>query len=190
MTLTRFLYDAKGLNASALGGQTVHSPRLLEITTPAPTYALSFTLPLGSLGALSSVHVGLDASFTVGWGQSSTIPEDDAVALAIQLPQVTPGVLGFSLQGVLRTRFGTCNLVELAGQRFVLTFNNVGLSLLGFEFPPGYIIDFLISADPHQSDAAANVAWLLALKREEKERLLLQHQTSMPAVSRSGGHCA
>ncbi len=189
LTLTRFLYDPEGLSASKLGGQSVVSTDLLPISTLETTYGLIFTLPLGSLGALG-VHVSLDARFGIGWGASPTIPDDDAIALTIQLPAITPGFRGFSLQGVLGASFGTCNLIRLDGQRFVLGFNNVGLSVMGMKLPPGYMIDFLISADPHQSSGNSNVAWLLALQKETKDQQLALEAAQPKPLAASTKGCA
>src|SRR6185436_5935644 len=101
--------------------------------TTAPRYALELRLPLGSLGSLSTVQVSLDAGLILGWGPSDTVPQDDAVALWVRLPALTPGVAGYSLQGVLKTSFGEGNLFRFNRQGgrpvYSLLFNNVALKL-------------------------------------------------------------
>jgi hypothetical protein len=169
VTLSGFMYDEKGLGGSRLGGSPLNSPMLTAISTPAPQYALVFTLPLGSLGALSSVHISLDAQLILGWGASATVPDDDAVALHVRLPAVTPGFKGFNLQGVISTKFGDANLVRLE-KVYAILFNNVSLAVAGFQLPPGVVLDFILFADPKEGSKPSlkNLGWFLAYSGESR----------------------
>jgi hypothetical protein len=173
LTLSSFLYAPDGLTAAALGGSTCYAPQFDAARTATPVYALTFTLPLGTLGWLSSLHVALEAKVVVGWGPQTTKREEDGFTIAVQLPQVIPGFRGMNLQGVLKTSVGTANLLRFAKpDTFVLLFNDIKLSLLGFGLPPGYVVDFLIFADPKAAQASlTNLAWMLSARKAEQMAL-------------------
>jgi hypothetical protein len=170
LTLKAFRADPRGLPAL----QVVQFGELNEanLQTPRPHYALDYLLPLGTLGALSSVHASFDAHLIVGWGPHPSMTGSDGVAVAIELPGVTPGFRGMELQGVLKTSFGTANMARFPGsadgggrESYVLSFNDVGLRLFGYKLPPGIIIDALLFAavgDP----ALSNLGWYLGVKQE------------------------
>lgn len=180
MRVSKFTYAAGGMSASSLGALPIHVLELegMGVTSPAvrsypyvtssPQYALEFDLPLGSLGGLSGAHAGLTASLIIGWGPSLLVPDCDAAAVFVQLPAAMAGYGGFNLQGILKTTFGDANLlkVELSnGPVYAILFNNVKLSVLGYSFPPGILIDFTIFAgqpEAGQSANASNIAWFLS----------------------------
>jgi hypothetical protein len=190
LTLRRLIAAAGdgALTASELGGQIVQVVDFTRanLATPSPKYALDFLLPLGTLGALSSVHVSFDAHLIVGWGPHPTIAARDAISIAVQLPGVTPGFRGMELQGILKTSFATANMGRFpyaesanraAGHAYLLSFNDVGLRLFGFKLPPGYVVDALMFAgegDPSLS----NLGWYLGVKPQEDEPLLVGAGTS------------
>lgn len=143
--------------------------------TQSPIYGLSFSISLGTLGSLSSVHTGITASMILGWGPSPTVPDNDAAAVLVQLPSLSAGYQGFDLQGILKTKFGDANLlkVDLDEGRIVyaLLFDNIQLSVFGFNFPPGVLVDFLLFAGnaAHKSSEnseLSNLAWLLSATTE------------------------
>lgn len=144
------------------------APGAWPYVTSSPAYALEFDLPLGSLGSLSDVHAGIIARLLLGWGPSPLVPEADAAAVLVQLPQLSAGYGGFNLQGLLKTTFGDANLLKVDlenGPVYAMLFNNIKLSLLGFSFPPGYLINFVLFAGtPAQPGPtnSNNVAWFLA----------------------------
>jgi len=186
LQLRAFRWAADGLSAPGVGAQAVQVPLLTAPAgaedegpspaghlTTAPRYALEFRLPLGSLGSLSTVQVSLDAGLVLGWGPSDTVPQDDAVAVWVRLPALTPGVAGYSLQGVLKTSFGEGNLFRFTrdGGRSVysLLFNNVALKLFGFTLPPGVVLDFVLFADPGASPGTSNLGWYLGYVPKPEE---------------------
>ena len=119
-------------------------------------------MPLGTLGSLSTVGASLDAGLVLGWGPSETVPQDDAAAVWVRLPALTPGVAGYSLQGVLKTSFGDGNLLrfERNGRGVhALLFNNVALKLFGITLPPGVVLDFVSSPTPARGAAPAAATW-------------------------------
>jgi hypothetical protein len=112
--------------------------------------------------------VALTAKLLLAWGPSTVVPDNDAAAVLVQMPSVMGGVGGFTLQGILRTTFGDANLllVDVDGAPvYSILFNNIKFSLLGFSFPPGVLIDFLIFAGQPASGTpvnGSNIAWYLA----------------------------
>jgi hypothetical protein len=145
------------------------TPATAPYVTTSPTYGLVYTVSLGSLGSLSSASAGISASLTLAWGPSPTVPDNDAAAVLIGLPSLSGGYKGFELQGVLKTRFGDANLLQvtLKDQSLVyaLLFGNIQLSVLGYSFPPGVLVDFLLFAGPPKQGAMGNtnnIAWLLS----------------------------
>jgi len=151
---------------------TVASPQTAPGSWPyvtnAPAYALEFDLPLGSLGSLSDVHAGIMARLLLGWGPSQLVPDADAAAIVVQLPQLSAGYGGFNLQGILKTTFGDANLLKVDlpnGPVYAMMFGNIKLSVLGYTFPPGYTINFILFAGtPEQggSTNTSNIAWFVA----------------------------
>lgn len=191
LKVTKFLHDESGLDPSSFGATPVHvvelEPRAAytagsPVVSPAlssggpapnvtakPHYAMEFDMPLGSLGALSNVHAGLVAKFILGWGPSTVVPGSDAAAVLVQLPSAFAGYGGFDLQGILKTTFGDANLLKVdlkTGPVYAVLFGNIKLSFLGFEFPPGVAVDFLLFAgDAAEAKGDSNIAWFLGAKQ-------------------------
>ncbi|OYW59010.1 MAG: hypothetical protein B7Z30_07505 [Rhizobiales bacterium 12-68-15] len=93
--------------------------------------------------------------------------------MLIQLPQLNAGAAGFALQGILKTTFGDANLlkVDLDGDEltYAMLFSNVQLSLFGYTFPPGVLIDFLLFAGPPNGSAPTNtnnLAWFVSTQQQ------------------------
>lgn len=190
LRLSAFRWSETGLSASSLGAQTLTvldldvatgtpqstgtlaSTRPSPLSTSQPMFVLEYDLPLGSLGALSSANVELSASLYVGWGPSALTPANDAAALLVKLPQLSGGYGGFTLQGVLKLTYGDANLLQVdvkPNERvYALLFSNIQLSLFGFTFPPGVLVDALVFAGQPQSNSPSNgnnIAWLVAAKQ-------------------------
>ncbi len=205
LKFSRFLCatDAKMLNASLLGATSVNilqlmpdaSTATMSYATSTARYALEFDMPLGSLGALGA-SVKLNAKVILGWGPSTTAPDNDAAALFIQLPQLSAGADGFELEGILKTTFGDASLlkVDLEAQQTVygFLFNNIQLSAFGYRFPPGVLVDFLVfagSATPGDNKPGYdnNLAWFLSAQpnKEKTDRTnALSAQGSSPGLTR------
>jgi hypothetical protein len=197
LNCTNLRHDPKGLDPKSLGAMPVHCVQLETIsqngsppskapspfTTNAPTYALEFDLPLGSLGSLSSVHASLDASLFIAWGPSPVVPDSDAMSIMVKLPALDAGFKGFNIQGVIKTTFNDANLMKVEVQPgvyvYAVMFNNIALSVLGYDFPPGVMVDFVLFAgDPESGSESnkSNIAWYLAampIKKDAKKILEL-----------------
>ncbi|HEY0019095.1 MAG TPA: hypothetical protein VGC13_22535 [Longimicrobium sp.] len=184
LRLRGFRWAADGLSAPGLGAQAVQVPALTAQEgedggpspagrlTEAPRYALEMGMPLGTLGSLATAGASLDAGVVLGWGPGDTVPQDDAAAVWVKLPALTPGVAGYSFQGVLKTTFGDGNLMRFPrGGRgvYALLFNNVALTLFGITLPPGVVLDFVLFADPGEGAAAgkSNLGWYLGYVPKE-----------------------
>ena len=183
LQLSRFWYAPEGLSASQLGANPIHVLQLesanraesppppggYPFVTTTPQFALEYDLPLGSLGSLSDVHAGLTAKLLLAWGPSQVVPDSDAAAVLVQLPQAMAGYGGFNLEGILKTTFGDANLLKVDLESglpvYAVLFNNIKLSVFGYSFPPGVLIDFVIFAgqpESNQSTNTSNIAWFLA----------------------------
>ena len=166
------------LDSKALG-QIVGVQQLVGNVCTSPRYALKFELPMGTLGALSDAYASIDAYMVMAWGPADTAPDDDGVSVYIQLPEVSGGLLGFNLEGIVKTVFGDANLMQVKLTDptdqivYVLLFNNVAISILGIKLPPKVIVDFVIFADPSQG-AGSNLAWNLAAGQPQNNAALLK----------------
>lgn len=199
--LNSFKFDANGLSTNKMGGKPVHIKFNAEgdlidnnLITPSPQYALDFLLPLGNLGSMSSVHVALDAHVIVGWGPSPIMKEWDSVGVSVQLPELTPGFKGMSLQGILKTSFGSANLLHMEYKKdgavhfmYALAFNNVQLTLFGIGLPPGVMLDLFLFADV-KSDTGhkGNLGWLLAYSGEKDTQKNIMKNAIADKTSLSG----
>jgi len=190
LNLTTFLCNSDGLDAKALAGTVVGLPDLIAkdadgIPTQSfagtkPTFALRFDLPLGALGALSEVQVGLNAGLLLGWGPSDATLDNDGATVYVQLPQLSAGALGFNLQGLVRTTFSNANLAYVeSAHTYAILFNNVALSIYGIQLPPGIIIDFILFADP-ENRYYGKLAWCLAAAKPEAPLTSFAHVLRLP----------
>jgi hypothetical protein len=195
LQFSRFV-SGSDLTASASGAAPVHCPQLTAASggspstgspatgspsggggpsfAPTPQYAFEYDISLGSLGSLSDVQAGITAKLLLGWGPSPVTPDNDAASILVQLPQLSAGAAGFNLEGILTTQFGDANLVKVErheGALYAVLFNNVQLSVFGYSFPPGVLIDFLLFAGPPAPGKlpnTSNLAWFLAAEQTEK----------------------
>ncbi|HEU5063747.1 MAG TPA: hypothetical protein VFT79_11435 [Solirubrobacterales bacterium] len=168
LTLKGLLHDeGAGLDPTKLGALPVNVVELAGPqgrTASSPSYALQFSLPLGTLGGLADAHASLEATLILGWGPSAYTPDDDGIGVFVQLPFISAGAFGLDLQGLLKTTFGDANLmrVETAkGPTYVVLFNNIAISVLGMKFPPRVIVDFILFAGP-ETKGSGNLGWSLA----------------------------
>jgi hypothetical protein len=187
LQLSKFTYAPTGLSTTQLGAKPVHVLQLegantdhdspppqtgnYPYVTSTPQFVLEYDMPLGSLGSLSSVHAGLMAKLLLAWGPSQVIPDNDAAAVLVQLPQAMAGYGGFNLEGILQTTFGDANLLKVdlaSGTVYAVLFNNIKLSVFGYSFPPGVLIDFVVFAgqpEQNQSTNSTNIAWFLSAQQ-------------------------
>jgi hypothetical protein len=138
-------------------------------------YALSFQVSLGSLGALSSFADSLDVDMVLGWKVAGKDSADNLIWLLMVPPQSMQGQLGFGLEGVLDTTFGSVDLVSQQWTKPGVTppfnaygvfFMGVQIQLLGMNLIPTAEnsdqpnSNFILFADPSQGNAS-NMGWLM-----------------------------
>jgi hypothetical protein len=144
------------------GGGTAGNP-LAPLATYSPTFALEYDVSLGSLGSLADGQ-GINAKLLIGWGSSAFSPKNDAGGLLMQLPQLSAGITGINIEGVLQVQLGIGNLarVTLANGdiAYAILFNNAQLSAIGLTLPTGILADVLIFSDT--TNPQSNLAWFLA----------------------------
>lgn len=181
LTLKGLLHDEEaGLDPTKLGALPVNVIELAGPqgrTAPSPRYALQFSLPLGTLGALADAHASLEATLILGWGPSSYTPDDDGIGVFVQLPFISAGAFGLDLQGLLKTTFGDANLmrVETKTPTYVVLFNNIAISVLGMKFPPRVIVDFILFAGPG-TGGTGNLGWSLAAVEPKSDQAMLPEE--------------
>tara|TARA_R110000868_G_scaffold119310_6_gene316003 strand:+ start:11297 stop:15019 length:3723 start_codon:yes stop_codon:yes gene_type:complete len=162
------------LDLKALGKE-VSVVQLAGNTVTSPNYAIKFELPMGSLGSLADAHASIDAYMLMSWGPSDATPDNDGASLFIQLPEASVGVLGFDLEGIVKTVFGDANLMKVPLEDdsfvYVLLFNNVAISILGIKMPPKVITDFIVFGDPLDG-ANGNMGWSIAATQAESGNVL------------------
>jgi hypothetical protein len=182
LQFSRFVYAPNGITQTQTGTSPVHVlqlegggssgspaiPAQSPYATTKPQFALEYDLPLGSLGSLSD-GVAIMAKLLLAWGPSQVVPDNDGAAVLVQLPSLSAGLFGFTLQGILKTTFGDANLLKVdldSGETvYAILFNNIKLSVFGFSFPPGVVTDFTLFAGAQDSDAprnTSNIGWFLA----------------------------
>jgi hypothetical protein len=182
LQFSRFVYNPTGITQALTGTSPVHvlqleggstngSPAIAAQSpygTTKPQFALEYDLPLGSLGSLSD-GVAIMAKLLVAWGPSQVVPDNDGAAILVQLPSLSAGLFGFTLQGILKTTFGDANLLKVdldsGVSVYAILFNNIMLSVFGYTFPPGYVTDFTLFAGTEDSGAprnTSNIGWFLA----------------------------
>lgn len=183
LQFSRFVFSSTGITQALTGSSAVHvlqleggssgsgspatSPQSPYGTTR-PQFALEYDLPLGSLGSLSD-GVAIMAKLLLAWGPSQLVPDNDGAAVLVQLPSLSAGLFGFTLQGILKTTFGDSNLLKVdldSGETvYAILFNNIQLSVFGYSFPPGVVTDFTLFAGTPDSNAprnTSNIGWFLA----------------------------
>ncbi|HEY2117100.1 MAG TPA: hypothetical protein VGJ51_18520 [Candidatus Angelobacter sp.] len=165
----REMSGSPALTSSPPGSTALAPSPMAPYGTTTPHYALEYDLPLGSLGSLSDIGVGIMAKLLLAWGPSQVVPDNDGAAVLVQLPALTAGVGGFTLQGILQTTFGDANLLKVdldSGETvYAILFNNIKLSILGYTFPPGYVIDFTLFAGSGEAGTprnTSNIGWFLS----------------------------
>jgi hypothetical protein len=149
------------------GGGGTAANALAPLVTHNPTFALEYDVALGSLGSLSDGQA-TNAKLLIGWGASAYSPNNDAGGLLVQLPQLSAGISGISIEGVLQVQLGVGNLARITLDNgdiaYAILFNNAQLSAIGITLPPGILADVLIFTDT--TNPQGNLAWFVAAGTE------------------------
>ncbi|MBB6271643.1 hypothetical protein HDF26_002100 [Pedobacter cryoconitis] len=120
-------------------------------------YGLTFTLNMGSMGALAS-SAGFNSIFMTCWS-----PGQQGAAAMIKLSGVNPQAPAFSLQGVINIGIGVITLQNISAMgktpSYMMQINNIVLKLLGLSFPAGGNINFYLFGNPDVSGAPQSLGW-------------------------------
>lgn len=138
VTPTGFVAGDAGSPPEELGYVSI-AARMEQQPLPGPWFGLIYALDLGTLGALSGGKP-LTLDLLAAWGPAVE-PDDRPVFVGLKLPGYANGSFSWPLQGVLKVGFRSFQFetAELTpGVRsYALRLRRLGLSILGFSFPPG-----------------------------------------------------
>jgi hypothetical protein len=110
-------------------------------------YALSFSLNLGTPGALAA-QVGFTAGFIVAWSPGGN---QLSLFIGLSLPGVKGGERAITLQGVIKLTFGDVSFM-VNGTSYILQLRNIALSILSLTIPPSGQTNILMFGDPSGAD--------------------------------------
>jgi hypothetical protein len=110
-------------------------------------YALSFSLNLGTPGALAA-QVGFTAGFIVAWSPGGN---QLSLYIGLSLPGVKGGERAITLQGVIKLTFGDVSFM-VNGTSYILQLRNIALSILSLTIPPSGQTNILMFGDPSGAD--------------------------------------
>lgn len=120
-------------------------------------YGLTFTLNMGSMGALAS-SAGFNSTFMTCWS-----PNSNGAAAMIKLSGVNPQAPSFSLQGVLNIGIGVIMIQNLSAEgaspSYMMQINNIVLKLLGLSFPTGGNVNFYLFGNPDLNAPPESLGW-------------------------------
>ena len=127
-------------------------------------FGIALVLNFGSMGSLAPLSA-FNARVVAAWSPSGS--KGPQAALLIRLPGTSPGVKQLSLQSVLKLSIDAI-VVDLSingdSQAIVLTFTNIGLSILGKKLPSGAAISVALSGG--DANAQQSVGWYASYQRE------------------------
>ncbi|HST63456.1 MAG TPA: hypothetical protein VLK84_32390, partial [Longimicrobium sp.] len=151
-------------------GYTAVSAPIDASLLSAPWYGLTFSLDLGTLGALAG-SVGLSVTVLAAWSPQPGA-DPPPVYLGLQLPGARALGIDLPLQGVMRLGFRSFQFQadeQPDGSRaYMLRLRRLALSILGWSVPPGNT-DVVLFGDPHGAGRQV-VGWYAAYARAPKKK--------------------
>ncbi len=130
-----------------------------------PWFGLEMALKLGSQGGLAA-KAGFNASLLAAWSPN---PKAYNVAIGLRLPGSEGGKKSITIEGPLKLNIGDLALLFNAEeQAYIMRFNNIMLSFLGLQFPPGGRTNLLLFGDPDPNGTNTTLGWYAAYKKDEK----------------------
>lgn len=115
-------------------------------------YGLSYSLTLGSLGALAPKG-DFTATLLLAWSPTGSTTGTPAAGVFLKLPGFQ-GTELFDLEGILKLGMKGIRLAQDAGA-CVIKFESIGLSFLSKTIPPGGSSDFYLFGDPGNNNTLA-----------------------------------
>ena len=155
------------VSLTGLAGSTAQRPEetgFTSIAAPldqspltAPWYGLTYSLDLGTLGALAG-STGLSLGLLAAWG-----PGADRGVRPVWVGLELPGALAWSVQSVMQLGFRSMQFAtdpqSDGGLAYVLRLRRFALSILGISLPPGNL-DITLFGD--STNPSRVVAWYAA----------------------------
>jgi hypothetical protein len=178
LRLLGFTYASAGVMISDLGYTPLDVPLITDLDNSKPmTFALTFSLDLGSIGGLATPLKGFAANLVAGWTPGSGTTQT-TVGIGFKLPESSGGKLQIGIEGVLLLTIDNFLLTditkeaELAGASmaedsspyYIIYLNGCKLDVLGTQVPPGGTFEFLFFVPQGQSASSAlsNLGWYVA----------------------------
>lgn len=135
-------------------------------------YGIALDLDLGTPGALAA-EAGWSATLLVAWapGSRRVAAGPPAVAAGMRLPGSAGAEKTLSLQGVIGLSVDQIELSYTAAKEeqasaYLLRMTEIGLSLLGLKFPPGYGTAFYLFGNPTTTTQRSGLGWYAALAKQ------------------------
>lgn len=185
LRLLGFTYASAGVTISDLGYTPLDVPLIktyLNNSSPM-TFALTFSLDLGSIGGLATPLKGFAANLVAGWTPASGTSGTN-VAVGFKLPESSGGKLQIGIEGVLLLTIDNFLLTDITQEAelegagatedsspyYVIYLNGCMLDVLGTQVPPGGTFEFLFFVPQGQgaSSALSNLGWYVAYQGTEE----------------------
>ncbi len=129
-------------------------------------YALSFTINLGTAGALAA-SIGLTAQLYAAWSPVYDPRSKNPIAVSLRLPRGGGDRNQLSLQGILQLsiksiKFNTTIDEDTHNRAFLLLFERIALRVLGMNLPSNATIDAVLFGNPNPGSTPSSLGWYFA----------------------------
>ncbi len=129
-------------------------------------FGIEMGLSLGSQGALAG-QGGFTASLLAAWAPSADSPN---VALGLRLPG-SDGKKSLTIEGPLKlTMQDIAMLFDAKEKAYLMRFQNIALSFLGVNFPPGGKTNVLLFGNPDPNSKTSTLGWYAAYKKDDEKK--------------------
>jgi len=159
------LVSSAGQAPADVGFASISAPLDQSALTP-PWYGLTYTLDLGTLGALTG-SAPITLTLLAAWGAGEDVGSRP-VYIGLRLPNGPQ----WALQSVIKLGFRSFQFATSerndGGLSYVLRLRRFALSLLAISLPPGNL-DIVLFGDPDHPESRS-VAWYAAYAEEQPEK--------------------
>lgn len=151
-------------------------------------YALSFTLNLGTPGALAA-SLGFTAQMYAAWSPVFDTRTKNPISVNFQLPRGGGNKSQLSLQGVLQLairsiKFNTTLDDETGNRAFLLIFERIALRVLGLNLPTNATLDAVLFGNPDPDSTPGSLGWYFAYNKTTTSALAsTREQKQLPIKS-------
>lgn len=151
-------------------------------------YALSFTINLGTPGALAA-SLGFTAQMYAAWSPVFDTRAKNPISVNFQLPRGGGNKNQLSLQGVLQLairsiKFNTTLDEDTGNRAFLLIFERIALRVLGMNLPTNATLDAVLFGNPDPDSTPSSLGWYFAYNKSTTAALAAtQEQKQLPMKS-------